>query len=81
MLEFLTGSAEFRKIRRAHPGLAPGHRAKTLDHPELGRLRLNRDVLLVPEGDQEVVMITAAPGSRSARAPESLAHRPVSPGR
>ncbi|MEU6509048.1 helix-turn-helix transcriptional regulator [Streptomyces sp. NPDC046942] len=65
-------SDEFRKIWQTHPVHAPGHRAKTLDHPELGRLRLNCDVLLVPEDDQEVVLITAEPGSPSARALESL---------
>ncbi|MEU8971977.1 helix-turn-helix transcriptional regulator [Streptomyces monashensis] len=66
-------SAEFRRIWQTHPVHAPGYRAKTLDHPELGRLQLNCDVLLVPEDDQEVVLITGAPGSRSARVLESLA--------
>ncbi|MFB8180628.1 helix-turn-helix transcriptional regulator [Streptomyces sp. NPDC055966] len=65
-------STEFRRIWQTHPVHAPGHRAKTLDHPELGRLQLNCDVLLVPEDDQEVVLITGAPGSRSARVLESL---------
>ncbi|WBO61892.1 helix-turn-helix transcriptional regulator [Streptomyces camelliae] len=73
MLEELHAeSDEFRKIWQTHPVHAPGHRAKTLDHPELGRLRLNCDVLLVPEDDQEVVLITAEPGSPSAGALESL---------
>ncbi|KOV60529.1 helix-turn-helix transcriptional regulator [Streptomyces sp. MMG1121] len=71
--ELHAGSEEFRKIWRTHPVHAPGHRTKTLDHPELGRLRLNCDVLLVPEDDQEVVLVTADPGSPSARALESLA--------
>ncbi|MFJ3772502.1 helix-turn-helix transcriptional regulator [Streptomyces sp. NPDC090075] len=64
--ELHADSAEFRRIWALHPVHAPGHRAKVLDHPELGRLRLNCDVLLVPEDDQEVVLVTADPGSPSA---------------
>lgn len=66
--ELRAGSEEFRQLWQTHPVHAPGHRAKRLDHPVLGSLRLNCDVLLVPEDDQEVVLITADPGSASARA-------------
>ncbi|MEU8587403.1 helix-turn-helix transcriptional regulator [Streptomyces sp. NPDC048664] len=66
------GSEEFRRIWRTHPVHAPGHRTKTLDHPVAGPLRLNCDVLLVPEDDQEVVLITADPGSPSQRALQGL---------
>ncbi|MFE7118103.1 helix-turn-helix transcriptional regulator [Streptomyces sp. NPDC057654] len=67
------GSDEFRELWETRPVHAPGHRVKTIDHPTLGRLRLNCDVLLVPEDDQEVVLITADPGSPSARALRGLA--------
>ncbi|MGW7256686.1 helix-turn-helix transcriptional regulator [Streptomyces sp. NPDC054834] len=67
LAELHAGSEEFRQLWAAHPVHAPGHRTKCLDHPVLGRLRLNCDVLLVPEDDQEVVLITADPGSPSAR--------------
>ncbi|MFJ9561006.1 helix-turn-helix transcriptional regulator [Streptomyces fuscichromogenes] len=73
--ELREGSEEFRRIWAAHPVHAPGHRGKVLDHPELGRLRLNCDVLLVPEDDQEVVLVTADPGSVSARRIAELAAR------
>ncbi|MGW2958464.1 helix-turn-helix transcriptional regulator [Streptomyces sp. NPDC001220] len=73
--ELNAGSAEFRRIWATHPVHAPGHRTKVLDHPELGRLRLNCDVLLVPEDDQEVVLVTADPGSASARRIAKLAAR------
>ncbi|MER6226395.1 helix-turn-helix transcriptional regulator [Streptomyces sp. 900105755] len=69
------GSEDFRRIWATHPVHAPGHRTKVLDHPELGRLRLNCDVLLVPEDDQEVVLVTADPGSPSARRIAELAGR------
>ncbi|MEU0970771.1 helix-turn-helix transcriptional regulator [Streptomyces sp. NPDC005917] len=73
--ELRARSEEFRRIWATHPVHAPGHRTKVLDHPELGRLRLNCDVLLVPEDDQEVVLVTADPGSPSACRIAELAER------
>ncbi|MGP2437461.1 helix-turn-helix transcriptional regulator [Streptomyces sp. JW3] len=73
LAELRAGSAEFRELWETRPVHAPGHRTKTLDHPAAGRLRLNCDVLLVPEDDQEVVLITADPGSPSARTLDRLA--------
>ncbi|MEU7317098.1 helix-turn-helix transcriptional regulator [Streptomyces sp. NPDC007083] len=75
LAELQAGSAEFRQIWETRPVHAPGHRTKTLDHPEAGALRLNCDVLLVPEDDQEVVLMTADPGSPDARTLRSLAAR------
>ncbi|MDH6604970.1 transcriptional regulator with XRE-family HTH domain [Streptomyces sp. SAI-208] len=75
LTELHTGSEEFRQIWQTRPVHAPGHRTKILDHPEAGSLRLNCDVLLVPEDDQEVVLITADPGSPAARTLHSLARR------
>ncbi|MEU5087686.1 helix-turn-helix transcriptional regulator [Streptomyces sp. NPDC021356] len=66
-------SEEFRHLWETRPVHAPGHRTKVLDHPTAGRLRLNCDVLLVPDDDQEVVLITADPGSPSARTLSRLA--------
>ncbi|MBO8190316.1 helix-turn-helix domain-containing protein [Streptomyces oryzae] len=68
-------SEEFRQIWQTRPVHAPGHRSKTLHHPEAGTLRLNCDVLLVPEDDQEVVLITADPGSSAARTLYRLARQ------
>jgi len=45
---------------------------KTIDHPTAGRLRLNCDVLAVPDDDQQVVFVTADPGSPTARAFRTL---------
>ncbi|MGW4279808.1 MmyB family transcriptional regulator [Nocardia sp. NPDC004750] len=45
---------------------------KTIDHPDLGSLRLDCDTLLVPDTDQAVVVYSAAPGSREASALELL---------
>jgi len=73
LAELHAGSEEFRQLWEERPVHAPGHRAKTLDHPTAGRLRLNCDVLLVPEEDQEVVLITADAGSSTARSFHRLA--------
>ncbi|MEU5592806.1 helix-turn-helix transcriptional regulator [Streptomyces sp. NPDC020298] len=72
LAELHSGSEEFGQIWQTHPVHAPGHRTKTLHHPEAGTLRLNCDVLLVPEDDQEVVLITADPGSSAARTLQRL---------
>jgi transcriptional regulator with XRE-family HTH domain len=68
LAELRDGSEEFRRIWDTAPVHAPGHRTKVITHPELGPLRLNCDVLAVPEDDQQVVLITAEPGSSAARA-------------
>ncbi|MEV6945630.1 hypothetical protein AB0N07_27265, partial [Streptomyces sp. NPDC051172] len=75
LAELHAESEEFRQIWQTRPVHAPGHRTKTLDHPEAGTLRLNCDVLLVPEDDQEVVLITADPGSPAVRALHRLARQ------
>lgn len=67
LAELHADSEEFRQIWATRPIHAPGHRTKTLHHPRTGTLRLNCDVLLVPEDDQEVVLITADPGSPTER--------------
>jgi hypothetical protein len=75
LAELHAGSEEFRQIWATRPIHAPGHRTKTLHHPETGTLRLHCDVLLVPEDDQEVVLITADPGSPTARTLHRLARQ------
>ncbi|GAA1906582.1 helix-turn-helix transcriptional regulator [Streptantibioticus ferralitis] len=68
LAELRAGSEEFSEVWDINPVHAPGHRTKTVTHPEIGRLRLNCDVLAVPDDDQQVVFITADPGTPSARA-------------
>lgn len=71
--ELRDGSAGFRALWASEPTTTPGHRAKTVEHPVAGRLQVSCDVLLVPEDDQQVVLVTAAPGSADERALRSLA--------
>ena len=73
LAELRAGSEEFRQIWATDPVRTPGHRTKSIDHPVAGRLHLNCDVLAVPDDDQQVVFVTADPGTRSARAMKALA--------
>jgi transcriptional regulator with XRE-family HTH domain len=73
LAELRAGSEEFGQIWETDPVHAPGHRTKTLTHPDAGRLRVNCDVLTVPHDDQQVVFVTADPGTPSARALRQLA--------
>jgi MmyB-like transcription regulator ligand binding domain len=71
--ELRSGSAEFTELWATNPVRVPGHRTKTMVHPGVGSLRVNCDVLAVPDDDQQVVFITPDPGSASARALRHLA--------
>ena len=72
LLADLRASEEFVRIWDTNPVRTPGHRSKTLDHPAHGPIRVNCDVLAVPDDDQQVVFITADPGSPAARLFRSL---------
>ncbi|HUN38627.1 MAG TPA: helix-turn-helix transcriptional regulator [Trebonia sp.] len=65
--ELRAGSEEFAGIWETHPVRVPGHRTKTMVHQQVGPLRVHCDVLTIADDDQQVVFITADPGSPSAR--------------
>ncbi|WP_410656810.1 helix-turn-helix transcriptional regulator [Amycolatopsis sp. lyj-112] len=67
-----TGSARFDSLWQAGRSGRLRAGSPTLDHPELGRLTLDCDVLLVPEADQTVLVYSAAAGSPEASALELL---------
>jgi transcriptional regulator with XRE-family HTH domain len=67
LAELRVGSEEFASIWDTHPVRVPGHRTKTMVHPQLGPLRVHCDVLPISDDDQQVVFITADPDSSSAR--------------
>lgn len=73
LAELRADSEEFTAIWDTNPVRVPGHRTKTMVHPQAGPLRVNCDILSVPDEDQQVVFITADPGSPSARALRHLA--------
>jgi transcriptional regulator with XRE-family HTH domain len=73
LAELHAGSKEFTEIWDTHPVRVPGHRTKTMLHPQAGPLRVHCDVLTIPDDDQQVVFITADPGSPSAKGFRQLA--------
>ena len=72
LAELHAGSKEFTEIWDRYPVRVPGHRIKTIAHPQAGLLRVHCDVLTVPADDQQVLFLTADPGSASARGMQQL---------
>ncbi|MDH6582642.1 transcriptional regulator with XRE-family HTH domain [Streptomyces sp. SAI-133] len=66
--ELLDGSKEFARLWAAHDVTAAPTLCKTFDHPVVGRIVVNCDVLDIADRDQRVVIYTAAPGSPSEEA-------------
>ncbi|TJZ57382.1 helix-turn-helix domain-containing protein [Streptomyces piniterrae] len=66
--ELLAGSEEFAHLWAAHDVTARPTLCKTFEHPLVGRVAVNCDVLDIADRDQRVVIYTAAPGSPSAEA-------------
>jgi transcriptional regulator with XRE-family HTH domain len=73
LAELHAGSEAFRTLWAADPTRTPGHRIKTVDRGPRCRLTVNCDVLLVPDDDQQIVLVTAEPGSSDERALLALA--------
>lgn len=72
LAQLRAGSEPFRELWAAEPTRTPGHRTKTVQHPLAGPLHVECDVLLVPEDDQQVVLVTARPGSPDEQALRGL---------
>ncbi|MFC4112512.1 helix-turn-helix transcriptional regulator [Nonomuraea zeae] len=64
----LAASAEFAELWAGHDVTVRRSARKRLKHPSVGWLELDCETLHVPEGDQTVVLYTAAPGSPSYEA-------------
>jgi transcriptional regulator with XRE-family HTH domain len=63
--ELRSGSAEFERLWSAGEVETTGTLRKTFDHPVVGPVTVNCDVLNVAGRDQQVVIYTADPGSSS----------------
>ncbi|MET7687729.1 helix-turn-helix transcriptional regulator [Streptomyces sp. NPDC005483] len=66
--ELLDGSEEFARLWAAHDVTASPTLCKTFDHPVVGPVTVNCDVLDIADRDQRVVIYTATPGTRSEEA-------------
>lgn len=66
--ELLDGSAEFARLWESHDVSAETTLCKTFQHPLVGPVTVNCDVLDIADRDQQVVIYTAVPGSPSEEA-------------
>ncbi|KIA63785.1 helix-turn-helix transcriptional regulator [Nocardia vulneris] len=66
--ELRTGSAEFEALWTDHDVCAKPTLCKIFDHPLVGPVAVNCDVLDISDRDQRVVIYTAAPGSSAEEA-------------
>ncbi len=66
--ELLAGSEEFARLWSSGDIAAPRSLRKTFQHPMVGPVTVNCDVLDVADRDQHVVIYTADPGSPSEEA-------------
>ena len=66
--ELLDGSQEFARLWAAHDVAPAPTLIKTFDHPVVGPVTVNCDVLDLADRDQRVVIYTATPGTPSEEA-------------
>ncbi|MGW3348711.1 helix-turn-helix transcriptional regulator [Nonomuraea rubra] len=66
--ELHEGSAEFARLWDSHDVATEPVMTKTFQHPLVGPVTVNCDVLDITDRDQQVVIYTAAPGSPSEQA-------------
>jgi transcriptional regulator with XRE-family HTH domain len=66
--DLLTGSPEFADIWSQHEVARQQTLCETILHPEVGRIDVVCEILLVPDRNQRVVLYTADPGSPSDQA-------------
>jgi hypothetical protein len=66
--ELRAGSPRFEALWKQSPVAVHTSSTKTIDHPDVGRLTLDCDVLQVHGSDLRIVVYSAAPGSRDAAA-------------
>ncbi|MFF8367408.1 helix-turn-helix transcriptional regulator [Streptomyces lydicus] len=66
--ELVVGSEEFARLWAGHDVTAAPTLCKTFDHPLVGPIAVNCDVLDITDRDQRVVIYTATPGTPSAEA-------------
>ncbi|MFD0522511.1 MmyB family transcriptional regulator [Paractinoplanes durhamensis] len=62
------GSAHFRELWESHDVADESTLVKTFQHPQVGPITVNCDVLDIADRDQRLVIYTATPGSPSEEA-------------
>lgn len=61
--ELLAGSEDFARLWNSQQLRIDHHDRQVVQHPQVGRIELDFDVLTVPDSNQNVVIFTAEPGS------------------
>jgi len=70
--DLLAGSPDFARLWLDQELRIDHHSHQVIDHPAVGRLELDFDILTLPDRDQQVVLFTAEPGSPVHHALELL---------
>ncbi|GAB2626905.1 transcriptional regulator [Paractinoplanes abujensis] len=70
--DLLAASTEFARLWREQELHIDHHSHQVIDHPAVGRLELDFEILTLPDRDQQLVLFTAEPGSPVHRALELL---------
>ncbi|MFG2232669.1 helix-turn-helix transcriptional regulator [Streptomyces sp. NPDC048723] len=61
--ELLNGSTDFAELWNSHELRIDHHARQVVQHPQVGPIELDFDILTIPDRDQQVVLFTAEPGS------------------
>ena len=65
--ELLAGSADFARLWNSQQLRIDHHASQVFQHPQVGRIELDFDILTVPDREQQVVIFTAEPDSEAYR--------------
>lgn len=65
--ELLAGSKDFAELWNSQELRIDHHARQVVQHPQVGPIELDFDILTVPDRDQQVVLFTAEPGSDAYR--------------
>ncbi|MFJ1610051.1 helix-turn-helix transcriptional regulator [Streptomyces sp. NPDC088253] len=65
--ELLVGSEDFARLWNSHELRIEHHDHQEIQHPQVGSIELDFDVLTVPGQDQQLIILTAEPDSRAYR--------------
>ncbi|WP_053664093.1 hypothetical protein [Streptomyces sp. MMG1121] len=65
--ELLAGSEDFARLWNSQELGIDHHARQVFQHPQVGPIELDFDLLTVPDREQQVVLFTAEPGSSAYR--------------
>ncbi|KAB2971003.1 helix-turn-helix domain-containing protein [Streptomyces sp. SS1-1] len=70
--DLLAGSEEFRRLWRSPDLRIEHHASQRFDHPEIGPIELDFDILSLPEQRHQLILLSAEPGSPAEQALQVL---------